>query len=156
MLRSILEDHGLWNAFWNDVRAGKWTWCLELEIKRAHIIHGHWQVSKELWKYYLDLVIIQEAGLEKRGAKMNILPVCKRNQNDQLLTGFLQKSIISAVQKVEFFSDKMTSSVLRCYSVITVLNAHKNEGWSRYSKDSFIKEFSWYFIASLSRARKLS
>jgi hypothetical protein len=113
-------------------------------------------VSKELWKYYLDLVIIQEAGLEKRGAKMNILPVCKRNQNDQLLTGFLQKSIISAVQKVEFFSDKMTSSVLRCYSVITVLNAHKNEGWSRYSKDSFIKEFSWYFIASLSRARKLS
>jgi hypothetical protein len=65
----------------------------------------------------------------------------KGNENHRLETGFLiHHRIVSAVQTVEFISDRMSHMVLRgCWCNVIVLNAHApSEEKTNGSKDSFL------------------
>jgi exonuclease III len=86
-------------------------------------------VSRDLARYKLDLVGVQEVRWEGGGTK----PAGEYsffygngNENHELGTGFLvRKRIISAVKRVEFISDRMSCIILRghwCH--IIVLNVH--------------------------------
>ena len=61
---------------------------------------------------------------------------------------FLHHTIVSAVKRVEFVSDRMSYIVLRgCWCNIIVLNVHApSEEESDDSKDSFYEELEQVFI----------
>jgi hypothetical protein len=70
------------------------------------------------------------------------------NQNHQLGTGFfVHHIIVSAVKRVQFFSDKVLYIVLRgCWCNAIVLNVHApSEEESDDSKDSFYEELEQVF-----------
>jgi hypothetical protein len=71
----------------------------------------------------------------------------KGSENHQLRTGFLfvHDSIMSAVKRVEFVSDRMSYTVLRgCWC--NILNVHvPSEEKSDDSKDSFYEELEQFF-----------
>jgi hypothetical protein len=103
-------------------------------------------VSKELSKYRLDLVgvheVIWEGGGTERAGEYTFF-YGKGNENHELGTGFfVQKNIISAVNGVEFVSDRMSCIILRdrfCH--IMVLNIHApTEDKIDEVKDSFYEE----------------
>jgi hypothetical protein len=69
-------------------------------------------VAKEISKYKLDLVGIQEVRWDRGGTDQFFYG--KRSQNLELGTGFIMhKRIISAVMRVEFFSGRMSYISLR-------------------------------------------
>jgi hypothetical protein len=107
--------------------------------------------SRELARYTLDLVGVQEVrwvggGTEPAGEYTFFYG--KGNENHELGTGiFVRKTIISAVKKVEFVSDRMSYIILRgrwCH--IIVLNVHApTEGKADDVKDIFNEELEHVF-----------
>jgi exonuclease III len=108
-------------------------------------------VSRELSRYRLDLVGVQEVRWEGGGttpAGEHTFCYGKGNENQEFSTGFyVHKRIISAVKRDEFVNDEMSYITLRgrwCH--IIVLNVHAaTENKTDYVKDSFYEELERIF-----------
>jgi hypothetical protein len=86
-------------------------------------------VSRELARYKLDLVGMQEVRWEGIGTEPTreyTFFYRKGDENHELGTGFfVHKGLVSAVKRVEFGSDRRSYIILRgCWGHIIVLNAH--------------------------------
>jgi hypothetical protein len=86
-------------------------------------------VARELARYKLDLVSVQEVRWDKGGtvrAGDYTFFYGKGNESDQLGTScFVRQRIVSAIKRVKFVSDRMSYMVLRGrWCNIIVLNAH--------------------------------
>jgi exonuclease III len=104
-----------------DMRFGTWN------IRSLYRIGSLKTVGRELGKYKLDLVGVQEVRWEKGGterAEVYTFFYGQGNGDHQLGTGFIvHKRILSAVRRVEFISDRMLYIILRVrWCNIIVLN----------------------------------
>jgi hypothetical protein len=108
-------------------------------------------VAREMGKYKLRLVSVQEVRWEKggtEGAEDYAFFCGEGNGNLQLGIGFfVYKRIVSAIRRVEFISDRMSYIILRgCWCSIIVLNVHNLcEDKSGVVKDSFYKKLGYVF-----------
>jgi exonuclease III len=108
-------------------------------------------LSKELSKYRLDLVGVQDVRWEGGGTERagEYTFFCgNRNENHELGIGlFVHKRIISALKRVKFLSDRMSYIILRgrwCH--IVVLKVHAPTENRIYDvKDSFYEELERVF-----------
>jgi exonuclease III len=106
-----------------DMRFGTWN------IRSLYRIGSLKTVGRELGKYKLDLVGVQEVRWEKGGterAEDYTFFYGQGNGDHQLGTGyFVHKRIASAVRRVEFISDRMSYIILRGrWCNIIVLKVH--------------------------------
>jgi exonuclease III len=108
-------------------------------------------VAKELSKYKLDLVGVQEVRWDRDDTEPTdayVFVYGKGNQNRELCTGFLvHKRIISAVKWVEFVSDRMSYIILRGrWCDVIILNIHaRTKDKIYYMKDKFYEELERVF-----------
>jgi exonuclease III len=128
-----------------DMRFGTWN------VRSLYRIGSLTTVARELGKYKLDLVGVQEVRWEKEGtvqAEDCTFFYRQGNGDHQLGTGFfVHKRIISAVRRVEFISDRMSYIILRGHWCnIIVLNVHAPyEDKGDEEKDSFFEELGRVF-----------
>jgi hypothetical protein len=118
-------------------------------------------VARELPKYKLDLMGVQEVRWDRGGTK----PVGeytffyeKGHENHDLVTDFfVQKRIISAVERVDFFIDRISSITSRGrWSDIIVLNAHiPTQDKIDDIKDSWYEEMERVFDKFLKHHMKM-
>jgi hypothetical protein len=108
-------------------------------------------VSRELARYKLDLVGVQEVRWEGGGTEPVGEYKCfygKRNENHELGTGFfVHKRIIPAVKTVEFVSDRMSYIILRgrwCHIIGLIVHA-PTEDKTDDVKNSFYEELERVF-----------
>jgi hypothetical protein len=107
-------------------------------------------VARELARYKLDLVGVQEVTLNKGGtvrAGDYTFSYGKGNASHQLGTGLVHQRIASAIKRAEFVCDRMSYIVLRgCWCNIIVLNTHApTEEKVDDSQDSFYKKLEHIF-----------
>jgi exonuclease III len=108
-------------------------------------------LARELGKYKVDVVGVQEVRYEKGGterAEDYMFFYGKGKYDHQLGTGFfIHKRIISAVRRAEFVSDRTSHIILRGrWCNIVVLNVHAPcEDKSDDVKDSFYEELGCVF-----------
>jgi exonuclease III len=113
-------------------------------------------VARELAKYKLDLVGVQEVRWDNEGtvrAGEYTFFYGKGQENHQMGTGFfVHQRIASAIKRVEFVSARMSYIVLRGrWCNIIVLNAHApTEDKGDDPKGSFYEELEGVFIIFLS------
>jgi exonuclease III len=114
-------------------------------------------VARELAKYKLDLVGVQEVRWNKEGpvrAGEYTFFYGKGQENHKLGTGFfVHQRIVSTIKRVEFLSARMSYIVLRgrWYNII-VLNAHSpTEEKGDDLKDSFHDELEVPYENSVRR-----
>jgi exonuclease III len=123
-----------------DMRFGTWN------VRGLYRSGSLKTVARELEKYKLALVGVQEVRWDKSGterAEDYKFFYGAENEDHQLGTGFfVHKRIISAVRRVEFVSDWMSYVILRGrWCNISVLNLHAAcEDTSDDIKDSFYKK----------------
>jgi hypothetical protein len=143
-----------------------WAWTNSLvppQLQKRDMSFGTWNVrsmyrsgslmtmARELAKYKLDLVGVQEVRWDKGGtvrAGEYTFFYDKGQENHQLGTAFfVHQRIVSAIKRVEFVSDRMSYIVLRGrWCNIIVLNAHApTEEKGDDSKDSFCEELEGVF-----------
>jgi hypothetical protein len=120
-------------------------------IRSLYMIGSLKTVARELGKYKLDLVGVQEVGWEKGGSERaeDCTFLYGQGKGDgQVGTGFfVHKRILSAVRRVEFISDRMSYVILSCrWCNITVLYVHTPcEDKGHDVKSSFCEEVGRVF-----------
>jgi exonuclease III len=123
------------------------TW----NVRSPHRSGSLMTVARELAKYKLDLVGVQEVRWDKEGtvrARECTFFYGKGQENHQLGTGyFVHRRIVSAIKRVGFVSDRMAYIVLRGrWCNVIVLNARAATGEiGDVSKDSFCEELEEVF-----------
>jgi exonuclease III len=128
-----------------DMRFGTWN------VRSPYRIGSLTTVARELGKYKLDLVVVQEVRWEKGGterAEDYTFLYGQGTGDRQLGTGFfVRKNIVSPVRRVEIISDRMSYIILRGrWCNIIVLNVHtpcENKGDD--VKDRFYEELGRIF-----------
>ena len=127
------------------MRFGTWN------VRRLYRTGSLTTAARELIKYKLDVVSVQEVRWDKvgtlRAGDFNFF-LWKRKPNLQLGTGFyVNHRIVSAVRRVLFVSDRMSYVVLTGHWFnIIVLNVHApSEEKSDDLKDGFYEELEQIF-----------
>jgi exonuclease III len=124
-----------------DMRFGAWN------VRSLYRADSLKIVARELGKYKLYLVNVQEVRWEKGGTERAEDYTFFYGKGN-VRTGFLiHERILSAVRRVEFVSDRMSYIILRgCWCSIVVLNVHAPcEDKSDDVKDSFYEELGCVF-----------
>jgi exonuclease III len=122
-----------------------------MECEETIYVRAIMTMARELGKYNLDLVGVQEVRWDKEGtvrAGECTFFYGKGQENHQLGAGFfVHQRIVSAIKRVKFVSDRMSYIVLRGrWCNIIVLNAHApTEEKCDDSKDSFYEELEGVF-----------
>jgi exonuclease III len=128
-----------------DVRFGSWN------VRSLYRTGSLKTVARELGKYKLDLLDVQEVRRDKGGterAEYYTFFYGAGNKDHQLGLGFfVHKTIISAVRRVESVSDRMSYIILRGrWCNIIVVNVHAPcKDKSDDVKDSFYEELRHVF-----------